>query len=96
MVRMLACKLEVCHSGWEQGFLQSHNNIFVEIQKTLTTEEVIKKEFHSLSESSFLQNIFLFNITADPYERNDLSKVCLQRLSTIMILNCFICSIISL
>jgi len=34
-----------------------------------------KKKINSLVELSILQNIFLFNITADLYLRNDLSKV---------------------
>ena len=33
------------------------------------------REKETMNDKSFLQNIFLFNITADPYERNDLSKV---------------------
>ena len=33
------------------------------------------KNTAAVNDTSLLPNIFLFNITADPYERNDLSKV---------------------
>ena len=46
-----------------------------EIEKAMAYEEFINKEMMPTNDESLLQNIFLFNITADPYERNDLSKV---------------------
>lgn len=36
--------------------------------------EAIEEEKVQLE--GLFQNVFLFNITADPYERHDLSKVC--------------------
>ncbi|XP_067932442.1 arylsulfatase I-like [Watersipora subatra] len=43
------------------------------VQETSSYDEAVDR-ISSLNDGSFLQNIFLFNITADPYERNDLSK----------------------
>ena len=49
--------------------------ILGEVQKAVAYEESVMNEIDSVDDKSLLQNIFLFNITADPYERNDLSKV---------------------
>ncbi|XP_067932396.1 arylsulfatase B-like [Watersipora subatra] len=49
-------------------------NSFVDVvQETSSYDEAVDR-ISSLNDGSFLQNIFLFNITADPYERNDLSE----------------------
>lgn len=46
-----------------------------EVEEAVKYEKSIEEEMRSEQDSSFLQNIYLFNITADPNERNDLSKV---------------------
>lgn len=48
-----------------------------EMETAQMTEDFVGEQANL---EGLFQNVFLFNITADPYERNDLSKVCHHRL----------------
>ena len=58
--------------------------ILGEVQKAVAYEESVMYETDSVDDKPLLQNIFLFNITADSYERNDLSKVSQSRTMNII------------